>query len=135
MAHVLGYTILNNVCARDIEADRGQMTLARNFDTFCAMGPFIVTADELSAPDRIGLRVFVNGQLWRSGQTADWPSPLPRLLSWLSQRLTLDPGDIVSTGLSPHPGPVQAPRSFLKPGDVVRLEADGIGVLENPVVE
>lgn len=133
MAHVFGYTILHDVSARYIQFKDANETMGKNFDTFCPIGPWIVTADEIPAPEELRLRTRVNGQLLQDGSNADWCFPLPRLLAWLSQAMTLQPGDIVSTGTPSGIGWFRQPQLFLKPGDLVRLEIDGIGALENPV--
>jgi 2,4-didehydro-3-deoxy-L-rhamnonate hydrolase len=133
MEHVFGYTILHDVSARDVQFRHNQITLGKNFDTFCPMGPCVVTRDEISRPDRIGLKTFLNGRTMQDGSTADWLFSLPQLLSFLSQRMTLEPGDIVSTGTPAGVGVFRKPPIFLKSCDIVRLEADQIGVLQNKV--
>ncbi|MCI0747975.1 MAG: fumarylacetoacetate hydrolase family protein [Verrucomicrobia subdivision 3 bacterium] len=130
---IAGYTILHDVSARDVQFKDSQITLGKNFDTFCPLGPCIVTKDELPQPAKVRLRSFVNGKLMQDGNTADWVFSLPKLLSFLSGIMTLEAGDIVSTGTPAGVGVFRKPPVFLKPGDVVRLEAEGIGVLENPV--
>jgi 2,4-didehydro-3-deoxy-L-rhamnonate hydrolase len=130
---VAGYTILHDVSARDVQFKDNQITLGKNFDTFCPMGPCIVTRDELPDPPHVKLRSYLNGTLMQDGSTADWVFPLPRLLSFLSRGMTLEPGDVVSTGTPAGVGVFRKPQIFLEPGDVVRLEIEGIGVLENPV--
>jgi 2-keto-4-pentenoate hydratase/2-oxohepta-3-ene-1,7-dioic acid hydratase in catechol pathway len=110
-----------------------QITLGKNFDTFCPIGPCVVTTDELTDPGRIRLRTYLNGELMQDGSTADWIFNLPKLLSFLSRVMTLEPGDVVSTGTPAGVGLFRHPARFLQPGDRVRLEADGIGILENPV--
>jgi 2,4-didehydro-3-deoxy-L-rhamnonate hydrolase len=134
LEHVFGYTILHDVSARDVQFRNNQITLGKNFDTFCPMGPCVVTRDEIPRPDRIGLKTFVNGQNMQDGSTADWLFSLPKLLSFLSQRITLEPGDIVSTGTPAGVGVFRKPPLFLHPGDVVRLQADQIGILQNEVI-
>jgi 2-keto-4-pentenoate hydratase/2-oxohepta-3-ene-1,7-dioic acid hydratase in catechol pathway len=131
--HVFGYTILHDVSARDVQFRNGQITLGKNFDTFCPIGPCVVTRDEIPYPDRIGLKTFVNGRKLQDGSTADWLFSLPRLLSFLSHRITLEPGDIVSTGTPAGVGVFRKPPIFLRPGDVVQLQADQIGTLQNEV--
>lgn len=131
---IAGYTILHDVSARDVQFKDNQITLGKNFDTFCPMGPCIVTKDELPDPANARLRSFVNGKLLQDGTTADWVFPLPELLGRLSDVMTLDPGDVVSTGTPAGVGVFRKPQIFLKPGDVARLEIEGIGVLENPIV-
>jgi 2,4-diketo-3-deoxy-L-fuconate hydrolase len=131
--HVFGYTILHDVSARDVQFRGNQITLGKNFDTFCPIGPCVVTRDEISRPDRISLKTYLNGQIMQDGSTSDWLFSLPQLLSFLSQRITLEPGDIVSTGTPAGVGVFRKPPIFLKLGDIVRLEADQIGVLQNNV--
>jgi len=135
LAHIFGYTILHDVSARDVQFRQNQITLGKNFDTFCPIGPCIATRDEIPNPDRIGLKTFLNGQKMQEGSTADWLFSLPRLLNFLSQRMTLEPGDIVSTGTPAGVGVFRKPQVFLKPGDVVSLEADQIGILQNVVIQ
>jgi 2-keto-4-pentenoate hydratase/2-oxohepta-3-ene-1,7-dioic acid hydratase in catechol pathway len=137
-AHVMdslaGYTILHDVSARDVQFKDNQITLGKNFDTFCPLGPCLVTPDELTDPGKVKLRSLLNGRVMQEGSTSDWIFSLPTLLHRLSQVMTLDPGDVVSTGTPAGVGIFRKPPVFLKPGDVVRLEVEGIGVLENPVV-
>jgi 2-keto-4-pentenoate hydratase/2-oxohepta-3-ene-1,7-dioic acid hydratase in catechol pathway len=134
MECVAGYTILHDVSARDVQFKDNQITLGKNFDTFCPMGPCIVTKDEMPNPGNVRLRSLLNGKVMQDGTTADWVFPLPELLSRLSQVMTLEPGDVVSTGTPAGVGVFRKPQVFLQPGDVVRLEIEGIGVLENSVV-
>ncbi len=133
MSHLFGYTILHDVSCREVQFKDQQITLGKNFDTFCPIGPCVVTADELADPSRVRLRTFLNGELRQDGSTAEWIFSLPKLLSFLSRVMTLEPGDIVSTGTPAGVGLFRHPPRFLQPGDIVRLEAEGIGVLENPV--
>jgi 2-keto-4-pentenoate hydratase/2-oxohepta-3-ene-1,7-dioic acid hydratase in catechol pathway len=134
MEHVFGYTILHDVSSRYIQFKDNNEVMGKNFDTFCPIGPCLVTVDEIPDPSKLRLRTLLNGQVMQDGSNADWCFPLPRLLAWLSLAMTLEPGDIVSTGTPAGIGWFRKPQAFLKPGDVVRLEIDGIGVLENPVV-
>jgi 2,4-diketo-3-deoxy-L-fuconate hydrolase len=133
MSHLFGYTILNDVSCREVQIKAQQITLGKNFDTFCPIGPCVVTTDELTEPGRVRLRTYLNGELMQDGSTADWIFNLPKLLSFLSRVMTLEPGDVVSTGTPAGVGLFRHPPRFLQPGDRVRLEADGIGILENPV--
>jgi 2,4-diketo-3-deoxy-L-fuconate hydrolase len=134
LEHVFGYTILHDVSARDIQFRDNQITLGKNFDTFCPIGPCIVTRDEVPRPDQIGLRTFLNGQKMQEGSTADWLFSLAHLLSFLSERITLEPGDVVSTGTPAGVGVFRKPPIFLRSGDIVRLEADHLGILQNEVI-
>ena len=132
-SRLFGYTILHDVSCREVQFKNQQITLGKNFDSFCPIGPCVVTADELTKPDQVRLRTYLNGELMQDGSTADWIFTLPKLLSFLSHKMTLEPGDIVSTGTPAGVGLFRHPPRFLRPGDKVRLEADGIGALENPV--
>ena len=134
MGSIFGYTILHDVSARDVQFKDNQITLGKNFDSFCPIGPCVVTADELPNPDNVRLRSYVNDEVRQDGSTADWLFSLSHLLSFLSHTMTLEPGDIVSTGTPAGVGAFRKPPSFLQPDDVVRLEAERIGVLENRVI-
>jgi 2-keto-4-pentenoate hydratase/2-oxohepta-3-ene-1,7-dioic acid hydratase in catechol pathway len=134
MDHIFGYTILHDVSARDVQFKDSQITLGKNFDTFAPMGPCIVTADEIADPARLRLRSWLNGQLMQDRTNEDWLFPLPKLLASLAEVMTLEPGDVVSTGTPAGVGVFRQPPVFLQPGDVVVLEIEGIGRLENPVV-
>ncbi len=134
MPAIFGYTLLHDVSARDVQFKDNQITLGKNFDGFCPLGPWIVAAAAMPRPDRVRLMTRVNGETVQDGTTADWLFPLPRLLSFLSHVMTLEPGDVVSTGTPAGVGLFRKPPVFLKPGDTVEVEAEGIGVLRNPVV-
>lgn len=136
-AAVFGYTILHDVSARDIQFKppmHNQITLGKNFDTFCPIGPCIVTADEIANPANLRLRTWLNDQLVQDASTNEWVFSLPQMLAFFSQIMTLEPGDIVTTGTPAGVGVFRKPPLYMHPGDVVRLEIEGIGVLENPVV-
>ena len=138
MGCIMGYTILHDVSARDVQFKppaHNQITLGKNFDTFAPMGPCIVTADEIPDPENLRLRTLVNGQLLQNGSNEDWVFPLPRLLAFLSRVMTLEPGDVVTTGTPSGVGVFRKPQIFLKPGDHVVLEIERIGRLQNPVVD
>jgi 2,4-didehydro-3-deoxy-L-rhamnonate hydrolase len=134
---VFGYTILHDVSARDVQfkaPQHNQITLGKNFDSFCPLGPCVVTTDELTRPEACRIRTLLNGVALQDGSTADWLFPLPYLLSFLSRIMTLEPGDIVTTGTPAGVGVFRKPPVYLQPGDLVALEIEGIGRLENPVV-
>lgn len=125
-AHIFGYTCANDVTARDLQQKDGQWCRAKGFDTFCPIGPWIETdAGDLGA---LGLRAKVNGELRQEGTTADMIFPPMRLVSFLSRVMTLLPGDVVLTGTPAGIGPMKA-------GDEVTIEIDGVGFLQNPVVD
>ena len=134
MPAIFGYTLLNDVSARDVQFRENQITLGKNFDGFAPIGPWIVTADEIADPSAVRLRAFLNGRTMQDGSTADWIFPLPRLLAFLSQTMALEPGDIVTTGTPAGVGLFQRPPVFMRAGDVIAIEADGIGRLENRIV-
>ena len=134
MPAIFGYTLLHDVSARDVQMKDAQITLGKNFDGFAPIGPCIVTADALPHPDRTRLMTRVNGTTMQDGTTADWLFTLPKLLSFLSHVMTLEPGDVVSTGTPAGVGLFRKPPVFLKDGDVVEIEAEGIGILRNRIV-
>jgi 2-keto-4-pentenoate hydratase/2-oxohepta-3-ene-1,7-dioic acid hydratase in catechol pathway len=134
LAAVAGYTILNDVTARDLQRTDGQWTRAKSLDTFGPLGPAIVTADEVGDPQSLTVRCFLNGELVQEASTADMIHSVARLAAYLSRAFTLLPGDIVATGTPSGVGAFRTPPRFLRPGDVVRCEIEPIGALENPVV-
>ena len=130
MKHVWGYTIVNDVTARDVQMRHQQWDMGKSFDTFCPMGPWIVTADELDG-QHTRVRCWVNGQPRQDGRTEDLIFDIPTLIETISRGITLYPGDVIATGTPAGVGLGLNPPQFLQPGDVVRIEIDGIGVLEN----
>jgi 2-keto-4-pentenoate hydratase/2-oxohepta-3-ene-1,7-dioic acid hydratase in catechol pathway len=133
MAHVFGYSIVNDVTARDVQMRHGQWDLGKSFDTFCPMGPWIVTADELDGSDT-RVRCWVNGELRQDARTTELIFDLPTLVQTCSRGITLYPGDVIATGTPAGVGMGMSPPRWLGDGDVVRIEIDGIGVLENRFV-
>lgn len=131
--HVWGYTIINDVTARDWQSRHLQWHLGKSFDTFCPMGPWLVSADECDGTNT-RLRGWVNGELRQDAHTRDLIFNIPSLIETLSAGITLYPGDVIATGTPVGVGIGFKPPRYLKAGDVVRMEIDGIGVLENPVV-
>ena len=131
MKHVWGYTIVNDVTARDWQSRHMQWLLGKSFDTFCPMGPWLVSADECDAT-RTHVRTFVNGEERQNASTEDLIFDIPTLIETLSAGITLYPGDIIATGTPVGVGIGFKPPKYLKSGDVVRMEIDGIGVIENP---
>jgi 2-keto-4-pentenoate hydratase/2-oxohepta-3-ene-1,7-dioic acid hydratase in catechol pathway len=134
MDALFGYTLLHDVSARDVQFKDNQITLGKNFDGFAPIGPCIVTRDAMPRPDNVRLMTRLNGRTMQDGSTSDWLFTLPRLISFLSQVITLDPGDIVTTGTPAGVGLFRKPPVFMKAGDIVEIEAEGIGVLRNPIV-
>jgi 2-keto-4-pentenoate hydratase/2-oxohepta-3-ene-1,7-dioic acid hydratase in catechol pathway len=133
LGHVFGYTIVNDVTARDVQMRHQQWDLGKSFDTFCPMGPWIVTADELDGT-ATRVRCWVNGALRQDGRTEDLIFDIPTLIETCSRGITLYPGDVIATGTPAGVGMGLAPPSFLRGGDVVRIEIDGIGHIENRCV-
>ena len=138
MKHVFGYTIVNDVTARDVQMRHAQWDLGKSFDTFCPMGPWIVTADELDGSDtRVRCWVTPNGgsaELRQDARTGDLIFDIPSLIETCSRGITLLPGDIIATGTAAGVGMGMKPPRWLQHGDVVRIEIDGIGILQNRFV-
>ncbi len=131
---VAGYTLLNDVTVRDWQFKAPTMMIGKSFDTHGPMGPWIVTTDELPDPQALRIRTTVNGELLQDGSTKDMIFDVATQIETLSTAMTLEPGDVISTGTPAGVGIVRKPPVLLRPGDTVRIEIDGIGVLENPVV-
>jgi 2-keto-4-pentenoate hydratase/2-oxohepta-3-ene-1,7-dioic acid hydratase in catechol pathway len=132
--HIFGYTIFNDVGSRSVQFYNDQKDLGKNFDTFCPMGPCIVTADELVDWEDVVIEAFVNGERRQSAVVRDQIGPPAVAIEWLSSIITLNPGDCLLTGTPAGIGTFMDPPRFLEPGDIVRVTASGIGELENPVV-
>jgi 2-keto-4-pentenoate hydratase/2-oxohepta-3-ene-1,7-dioic acid hydratase in catechol pathway len=130
MKHVFGYTIVNDVTARDVQMRHQQWDLGKSFDGFCPMGPWVVTADELDGR-ATRVRCWVNGEQRQDGRTADMIFDIPTLIETISRGITLYPGDIIATGTPAGVGMGMKPPRWLRRGDVVRIEVDGIGTIEN----
>lgn len=133
MSHVVGYTVVNDVTARDVQMRHQQWDLGKSFDTFCPMGPWLVTADELDGR-KTRVRCWVNGELRQDGNTEDLIFDIPTLIETCSRGITLYPGDVIATGTPAGVGQGLNPPQFLKSGDTVRIEIDGIGRIENRFV-
>ncbi|MDI1269727.1 MAG: fumarylacetoacetate hydrolase family protein [Polaromonas sp.] len=132
MAHVWGYTIVNDITARDWQSRHQQWHMGKSFDTFCPMGPWLVSADELDGANT-RVRCYVNGEERQNASTTDLIFDIPKLIETLSAGITLYPGDVIATGTPVGVGIGFKPPKYLQAGDVVRVEIDGIGSLENPV--
>jgi 2-keto-4-pentenoate hydratase/2-oxohepta-3-ene-1,7-dioic acid hydratase in catechol pathway len=130
--HVFGYTCFNDVTARDLQKRHKQFLIGKSLDTFGPMGPWIVTRDEVDGTDT-GIRLWVNGELRQDASTRDLIFGVPALIECISAGITLLPGDLIATGTPGGVGIGFDPPKYLRGGDQVRIQIDGIGVLENPV--
>jgi 2-keto-4-pentenoate hydratase/2-oxohepta-3-ene-1,7-dioic acid hydratase in catechol pathway len=133
MRHVFGYTIVNDVTARDVQMRHQQWDLGKSFDTFCPMGPWLVTADELDGSDT-RVRCWVNAEMRQDARTSDLIFDIPSLIETCSRGITLLPGDVIATGTAAGVGMGMTPPRWLQHGDVVRIEIDGLGTLQNRFV-
>jgi 2-keto-4-pentenoate hydratase/2-oxohepta-3-ene-1,7-dioic acid hydratase in catechol pathway len=131
--HVFGYTIVNDVSARDHQMATTQWTIGKNFDTFAPMGPWIVTADEIEDPHHLDIRLTIGGETLQHSNTNQLIFKIPDLVAYLSGVFTLEPGDIVSTGTPGGVGFARTPPRYLAPGDEVVVSIEQIGELRNPV--
>lgn len=132
MSHVWGYTIVNDVTARDVQSRMKQWHVGKSFDTFCPMGPWAVTADELDLTD-VTLKTWVNGELRQNANTSDLIFDVPTIIETLAAGITLYPGDVIATGTPAGVGIGFSPPRYLRDGDVVAIEIGGLGRLENSV--
>jgi 2-keto-4-pentenoate hydratase/2-oxohepta-3-ene-1,7-dioic acid hydratase in catechol pathway len=131
---VAGYLVVNDVSVRDWQARAATMTLGKGWDTHGPLGPWLTTADEVPDPQDLRLRTWIGDDLLQDGSTADMLFTVAHQISVLSTMCTLEPGDVIATGTPAGVGAVRRPPRWLVPGDVVRLEVEGLGTLENPVV-
>ena len=131
LKHVFGYTIANDISARDLQTRDKQWTRAKGMDTFCPLGPVIVSADEIADPQRLRIITRVDGVEKQNGATADMIFTVRQLIVYLSRAFTLHAGDVILTGTPSGVGKAQAPPQFLTDGSVVSVEIDGIGKLTN----
>jgi 2-keto-4-pentenoate hydratase/2-oxohepta-3-ene-1,7-dioic acid hydratase in catechol pathway len=136
LAHVFGYTVGNDVSVRDVQRQRhgGQWTKGKSFDTHCPLGPWIVTADEIPDPQVLAISSRINGETKQSSNTRYMVFTVARIIAELSAGMALEAGDVILTGTPSGVGFARKPPEFLKPGDVMEMEVEGIGVLRNPVV-
>lgn len=131
--YVFGWTILNDVSARDVQFKDMQITLGKNPDTFAPVGPEIVTGDELGDPSSVRVSTTLNGQVMQDASTSEQLFPPARLLAFLTDLITLEPGDVVTTGSPAGVGCFRDPPVYMQPGDVVTVSVDRIGELTNPI--
>lgn len=135
LSHVAGYVLHNDVSEREFQLERGgQWVKGKSCDTFAPIGPFVATADEIADPENLGMWLTVNGETKQKGSSAKLIFGIAHLVSYLSQFMSLMPGDIVTTGTPPGVGMGFSPSQFLKPGDVVELGIDGLGSSRQEVV-
>ena len=133
LSHIFGYFVANDVSARDWQMHTSTFTMGKSFDTHGPIGPWIVTADEIADPQSLDLRCLVNGEVRQSSNTALMLHQIRDQIAYLSTAFTLEPGDLIATGTPEGVGVGMEPQIFLKSGDVVRCEVEGIGVIENRV--
>jgi 2-keto-4-pentenoate hydratase/2-oxohepta-3-ene-1,7-dioic acid hydratase in catechol pathway len=131
---VFGYTILNDVSARDVQLATSQWTLGKSFPTFCPIGPWVVTADELTDPHSLDVRLTIDGETLQQANTRDLIFDIPAVLGYISAIVALGPGDIVSTGTPQGVGLGRKPQRWLRPGEEVAIDISGIGRLVNRTV-
>ncbi len=134
LSYVFGYTVLNDVTARDIQDKFKQFFKGKSLDGYCPMGPWIVTADEIPDPQQLTIRLRVNGEIKQEGSTRDMIYAVKTIISVVSQGMTLEPGDIIATGTPGGIGRARNPPEYLKAGDLMETEIEGIGSLRNPIV-
>ncbi|XP_075714670.1 oxaloacetate tautomerase fahd2, mitochondrial-like isoform X2 [Rhinoderma darwinii] len=136
LEHVAGFTVAHDVSARDWQMKKNgkQWLLGKTFDTFCPIGPALVTKDSISDPHSLGIRCRVNGKLVQDSNTNQMVFKTEALIAWVSKFVTLNPGDVFLTGTPPGVGVFRNPPVYLKAGDVVECEIDELGVISNPVV-
>lgn len=132
--HVFGYTIVNDVSARDVQFASSQWSMSKSFQTFCPVGPAIVSADEIGDPHRLAIGLSIDGEVLQNSNTSELVFKVPELVEYLSSITPLLPGDIVSTGTPPGVGLGRTPKRWLKAGETVTVTVEGLGALTNPVV-
>jgi 5-carboxymethyl-2-hydroxymuconate isomerase len=131
--YVFGYTIANDVSARDLQhGTDSQWTRGKSLDTFCPLGPMLVTRDEVENPQALGITTRVNGEVMQQGTTADMIFSVAHLIAYCSANFTLEPGDLILTGTPAGVGAARDPQRFLNDGDTVSITIDGLGELVNP---
>ena len=135
LEYVFGYMCCNDVSSRDLQfAEGGQWTRSKSIDTFAPTRPYIATRDEVPDPQNLSVRSLVNGEVMQDGHTSDMIFPVAEIIAFLSTGMTLVPGDIIATGTPAGVGFARDPKVFLKDGDEVTIEVEGLGTLTNPVI-
>lgn len=132
--HVYGYTIVNDISARDVQFASSQWSMSKSFPTFCPLGPSIVTTDEIADPHNLPIKLTIDGETLQDSNTRELVFGIPDLIEHLSSITPLLPGDIVSTGTPPGVGLGRDPKRWLKPGETVTVSIEGLGSLTNPVL-
>ena len=132
--YVFGYTVFNDVSARDFQMATSQWMMGKTFDTFAPIGPSVVTADEVADPYNLAISLTLNGELMQNSNTGKMIFQVPRLIAFLSSVFTLEPGDVIATGTPAGVGFARKPPRWLRPGDEVTVRVEGLGELTNPVV-
>ena len=135
LGHVFGYTILNDITMRDLQREDHRWLRAKGSDGFAPIGPVVVTADELPDPGSLRLRSSVNDETWQDSSTAEMVFDVATIIAFASRTITLEPGDIIATGTPAGVGHFQDPPRYLRDGDRLRCEIEGIGALENSIVD
>lgn len=135
MSHVFGYTVVNDMTARDVQTNHFQFFKGKSLDAFCPMGPVVVTGDEFGDPQSKQITLRVNGVVKQNGNTKDMIFPVDALIESLSQGMTVEAGDIIASGTPEGVGFARTPQEFLQDGDVVETEVEGIGTMRNRIVE
>ncbi len=134
--YILGYMNCHDVSARDLQLEKGdQWIMGKSLDTFCPLGPYLVTKDEIPDPHALSIKCLVNGEALQNSSTRELIFKIPYLIAYLSRGITLLPGDVITTGTPDGVGAFRKPPVFLKHGDVVTVEVEGLGQLTNPCVE
>lgn len=134
LSYVAGYLPFNDISARDYQMRTSQWTVGKTFDTFGPMGPALVTADEIADPHDLDIQLSIDGEVLQSSNTRNLIFSVNELIADLTSFMTLEPGDLISTGTPSGVGSARTPKRWLRAGEIVRLEIAGLGVLENPVV-
>ena len=130
---VAGYVCANDVSARDLQFADGQWVRGKSLDTFCPLGPALVPASDVPDPQALGIRAILNGQVMQESTTANMVFGVAEIVAFVSQAITLEPGDLILTGTPAGVGVFRDPPVLLQPGDEITIEIDGVGALTNPV--
>ncbi len=134
LEYIAGYMPINDVSARDYQTRISQWTMGKTFDTFAPMGPALVTSDEVGDPGNLAISLTINGETLQNSNTNKLIFGVPQLVEALTEVMTLQPGDVVSTGTPPGVGMARNPKRYMRPGDVVNITIEKLGTLSNPVV-